>query len=126
MKILDAGHRYELECLDTPNDGVVETLTFVKREGDGYPGNKGHYWGTNIQEVLRALIDRVKYLNNQIPDVINQDIIYHLRMALWLLEVRAANRHHRRFSSKDIFESLEGQPVCKKCGHIQCNGECHP
>lgn len=60
MKVIDPGHVYELAHLDGQH---VERLVFVKREGDGYPGNFGHHEGTNLQEVLRALIDRVEYLN---------------------------------------------------------------
>src|SRR5258707_13345918 len=49
-------------------DGVcMQTLQFVKREGEGYPGNIGHHEGTTMQEVLRVLIDRAKYINGQIP-----------------------------------------------------------
>lgn len=40
---------------------------FVKREGEHFPGNVGHYPGTTMQEVLRVLIDRAKYVNSQIP-----------------------------------------------------------
>jgi hypothetical protein len=64
MKILDAGHRYQLDHLD--GDNVTE-LTFVKRSGAMYPFNIGEYEGTNVQEVLRALIDRTEYLNRQKP-----------------------------------------------------------
>jgi len=38
MQELDRGHKYALRHLD---GNEVETLTFVKREGDGYPGNIG-------------------------------------------------------------------------------------
>jgi hypothetical protein len=40
MRVFDPGHKY---------------LKFVKREGDNYPRNRGHYEGTTSQEVLRAL-----------------------------------------------------------------------
>ena len=92
MRVIDPGHEYMLECLDG-NDYVH--LKFVKREGDGYPGNVGSHSGTNIQEVLRALIDRVKYLDNQIPCENNKWILSHLRKSLQELEDRAALRHGR-------------------------------
>jgi hypothetical protein len=52
MKIIDPGHKYELDQLD--GEGK-EILTFVKRDtpSERYPGNQGHYPGTNMQEVLR-------------------------------------------------------------------------
>jgi hypothetical protein len=117
MKILDAGHKFELDHLDGYGKQV---LTFVKREGEGFPGNIGSYEGTNIQEVIRSLISRVHYLDNQIPDENNQYVIAHLRMALRRLEVRAANRHKRPHPA--FLPNIEDMPVCSKCGHLghQC------
>lgn len=133
MKILDPGHAYALDWLDGKPplednslddwDFITNVLVFVKREGEGFPGNEGHHAGTNIQEVLRALIDRVKYLDNQILDWRNEHIIAHLRDAIYLLEQRAADRHNRNLSCRtDIIETY---PTCSKCGHIGCSGECH-
>lgn len=124
MIIVDPGHRYDLACLDAPNDDYVETLTFVKREGDKYPGNVGHHPGTNIQEVLRAIIDRLWYLDNQDHDDRNEQIIFKLRDSIYLLEKRAADRHNRQFF-KIMTDGIEGYDFCKKCGHIGCKGECH-
>lgn len=121
MKVIDPGHEYELTMLDLP-EGFVETLMFVKREGPGYPGNVGHHPGTNIQEVLRALIDRVKYLNNQITDARNGRVISHLRNAMWLLEDRAAERHGRTLDVH--MREIEKLPTCTKCGHVSCEGKC--
>lgn len=119
MNVLDPGHIYLLDQLD---DDSKERLIFVKREGIGYPGNVGHYPGTNLQEVLRALIDRVSYLNNQIPDIRNSQIKHKLRECLVLLEERAAERHGRVINL--LFGRVEDYATCKKCGHIQCSGEC--
>jgi hypothetical protein len=94
-----------------------------KREGPGYPGNVGSHPGTNIQEVLRVLIDRLKYLNNQIPDNHNSLALSDLREALWFLEHRAAERHGR-FLKVWPWE-IELEPTCRKCGHIGCDGTCH-
>lgn len=120
MKILDPGHTYELNHLDGENKSI---LTFVKREGDNYPGNVGEYEGTNLQEVLRALIDRVKYLNNQIPCSQNEQIITNLRHSIFLLEQRAAVRHGRK--PLEGWWNIEFKPICNKCGHIGCKGNCH-
>lgn len=56
MKVIDPGHVYDLRSLDGEQ---LNRLVFVKREGPSYPGNVGHYPGTTMQEVLRALIDRL-------------------------------------------------------------------
>src|SRR3954469_9063701 len=102
-KILDAGHRYWLEVLDIVGDSRkgAEMLTFVKRQGPRYPGNSSYYPGTNCQEVLRALIDRVKHLNGQAADEHNAAILRSLREALWLFESRAAKRYGRTLPSLD-------------------------
>lgn len=138
MKVIDPGHIYELAWLDglpyllTTGDSLTDktayqqgsnTLVFVKREGDKFPGNIGHHAGTNIQEVLRALMDRLKYLDNQIHDERNNVCIEYLRRTIWLLEDRAAERHGREF---DYFpNNIELEPTCNKCGHIGCMGDCH-
>ena len=127
MKVLDSGHVYELDQLDNhPLANNPTVLVFVKREGPGFPGNVGHYTGTNCQEVLRALIDRVKYLNNQIPDVRNQFILNDLRHAIWMFEQRAAERHGRDWGIGDNLNRIEELPTCPKCRHIGCEGQCHP
>jgi hypothetical protein len=138
MKIIEPGHIYELNWLDGKPRGFTDgafpvaewtfqnQLIFVKREGDKYPGNKGHHPGTNIQEVVRALIDRVKYLDNQIQHERNTFVLQHLRAVIHQLELRAAQRHNRelRLSINEIF-NIEILDVCNKCGHIGCEGECH-
>lgn len=129
MKVIDPGHVYDLDWFD--GDPPIKTrsgyqvwneLVFMKREGDKYPGNVGHHPGTNIQEVLRALIDRVKYLDKQIPHDENTKIIMNLRSALWSLECRAAERHGRK---KPRYIDIELEPTCTICGHVGCEGTCH-
>ena len=122
MRVIDPGHKYALTHLDGEQE---EILTFVKREGPGYPGNVGAYEGTNIQEVLRALIDRLKYLDGQIHHLKNTYAISRLRQVILDLEDRAAQRHNR-YPAWMIAESeIELMPVCRKCGHIGCRGTCH-
>lgn len=117
MKTLDPGHFYALDLID----GRGETfLRFVKREGKGYPGNVGSYAGTNMQEVLRALIDRTKYLDNQIPHPSNKIIVYLLRSCIHKLERRAAERHGRLLKMPYGLP-IEHIPVCRTCGHIACD-----
>lgn len=129
MNIVDPGHKYELRRLD----GVgYEILTFVKREGEGYPGNVGHHSGTTTQEVLRALIERAEYVDGQIPHKANHEVIGCLRRAIWELEGRAAERHGRLEAFLERFPpgpvesyDIETARTCDKCNHIGCEGACH-
>ena len=84
MKVIDPGHIYELDTLDGDFRQVVR---FVKR----FRGALNHS-GTVNQELLRVLIDRVRFLDAEKPWPLNEQIIYHLRMALVLHEARALIR----------------------------------
>lgn len=118
MKVIDEGHIYKLQSYDGEYD---ITLTFVKRNKppEKFPGNKNSYPGTLIQEVIRALINRIQYVNNQIEHSFNYLIIYHLKCAFYLLEKRAAERHDRILKG-NIYDVFNEKP-CLKCGHVQCN-----
>lgn len=142
MIVLDPGHEYDLQLLDerktwwqrlvlaiTQNPArYVGTgypgvrLRFVKREGLGYPGNIGTHDGTTLQECLRACIDRVWYLQKQIPCGENDEIIYHLRQSIRLLEHRAAERHGRQVNVPTL--AIEKLATCARCLHIGCSGTC--
>lgn len=130
MKVIDPGHLYELDMLDVnPTEFPwQQTLQFVKRIGPGYPGNEGKpEAGTNCQEVIRVLIDRVKYLNGQIPSEYNDNILFGLRYALNAFEARAAERHGRNWNvtrAKYAEQHIEHWPTCPHCGHIDCEGAC--
>lgn len=117
MKVLDPGHAYLVDVYDgdAPYSTVIQ---FMKREGKRYPGNKGHYAGTNCQELIRVLIDRIGYLNNQINHESNSEILYHQLSSLHLLEYRAAERHGRELPYPLL--SVEHMPYCRRCGHIGC------
>jgi len=124
MRVVDPGHLYELAILDGPCDHPkYHQLQFVKREGPGYPGNVGHYHGTTMQEVLRALVQRAEYVNKQIPCEETTEVVEYLKVSIWLLEKRAAKRHGR---STDFFvdDAVYGK-CCDKCGHMGCEGGCH-
>ena len=119
MEVIEPGHIFDLAPLDGDKP---ERLTFVMRTGENYPGNKQKHQGTNIQEVIRALISRVKYLNAQKPHVTNECCIIYLRLMLYNLELRAAEMH-KRTPDFDPYE-IELLPVCHRCGHISCAGNC--
>jgi hypothetical protein len=115
MKVIDPGHKYELRTLD----GEEPTrLKFVMRNNppDKYPGNKDSYPGTTTQEVIRALIDRTKYVQNQQQFAENEAVLYHLRLALYQLEVRAARTHGRFLNVR--LECIENYVTCSICGHV--------
>jgi len=121
MKILDPGHAYIVQSY-SPIGGIVEygePIYFFKKIGEGFPGNTGEpHIGTNCQELLRVLIDRVKYLDNQIPCEENKKIISSLRNALYNFEYRAAKRRNQL--NWDFSDPIENEPACKECGHINC------
>lgn len=87
MRIKEPGHIYLLDWIDgEPADSHQNKLIFVNREsGTEHPG-------TQAQEVLRALIDRTMHCDNCLRWSGNDQIIYHLRMALVLHEARALAR----------------------------------
>lgn len=88
MKVVEEGHIYELDQLDAP-DGAKRILVFVNRGATPHPG-------TINQEVIRALIHRVKFLEAELHHDVNPRILHHLRMALVLHEGRAAERKVER------------------------------
>lgn len=122
MKVVDPGHTYELVTLDGSASYEARYLQFVKREGHGYPGNVGRHPGTTTQEVLRALIERTEYVDGQIHDDANDQLLSCLREAIWHLEERAARRHGRPFPF--LQTDIEKMPTCEKCNHVGCVGEC--
>lgn len=123
MRTIDPGHHYELATLD---GDVKQTLQFVKRVGERYPGNEEpSYPGTTSQEVIRALIARTKYVNSQEPDPMNQVAIRGLRNALRAFETRAAERRGEieqffDVTDEDATMQIEEHPTCTTCGHIAC------
>lgn len=84
MKVVKPGHTYELSHLD---GNKTQTLQFVQRKPHHEPKE-----GTNSQEVLRALIDRVIVLDKEKPWPGNEKILHHLRSAILLHEIRALQR----------------------------------
>lgn len=96
-----------------------QDIRFVMREGVSFPFNKGAHEGTTVQEVLRVLIDRTKYLLAQIPCMETEAALGALEAALALYEIRAARRHERILDLMTVQE-LSCLPVCPNCGHIKC------
>ena len=79
--ILDNGHKYQLHYIDGE---YPQVLQFVKRYDENnpkkYPGNFSRYPGTTLQSVIRVLIDRLYYLQNQVWSIENFIIIKLLKL----------------------------------------------
>ena len=122
--VIDPGHKYELLTLDSGGT-LFQFLTFVKRydpsDPTRFPGNYNAYPGTTLQSVIRCLIERISYLQNQIWAPENVFIRFFLMSCLWLLEFRAARRHGRSYFKSLKFASEA--PMCNKCGHTVCEHE---
>ena len=88
MKVIEKGHIYELVSRAPAGNGYGEPqkLEFVNRQ----PGQE--HDGVTTQEVIRMLLDRTRHCANCMPHRNNEQIIYHLRMALVLHEARALER----------------------------------
>lgn len=118
-RIIDPGHQYRLLSLD---GDLHQTLQFVKRcdlvNLTRFPGNTNSYPGTTLQSVIRCLIDRVKYLQNQIWSIENVGIILFLKLSIWLLEFRTARRHGKMYWH-GLNYSINKE-MCLKCGHTVC------
>ena len=119
MEVLDPGHMFLLDVLD----GYTKIpLIFVKRDdpSEKYPGNVGHYSGTTIQEVLRATISRVLYLDNQMPSWQNKHLLKHLRDSIECLEDRNSEKKGGWYKISGDTRDIEDLPTCPKCLHINC------
>lgn len=86
MRVLEPGHTYSLDGLK--QDGH-QTLKFYQDPKHNYGKSQQ---GCSNQEVLRCLIDRVLFLDEQCPHKMNDEIVEHLRRALVLHEMRHLDR----------------------------------
>jgi hypothetical protein len=106
MEVLIPGHRYLLKNLKSKYNTVLQFYKDPEINGGRMKE------GPSCQEVIRALIDRVKFLDGQKRWAGNDEIIYHLRMALAGFESRAVQRK----IEKDCLE-IESLPT-NEDGHI--------
>ena len=98
MVILAQGHKYGLENfeMDAKNTGGFQQLQFIEK-GSPDPDGKLNLItaGTTNEEVLRVLIDRFQYLNNQIPCRENAIVITKLEECLMWVGKRTQDRKNR-------------------------------
>lgn len=78
------GHRYEIDHLDGKGSTIIQ---FVQRE----PLHESQS-GILCQDLLHVMIDRIAYLDDEVPSPINQELIHHARIMLALFEARALVR----------------------------------
>ena len=116
MKVVDPGHYYTVRNFDSKCK-EEQVILFVKRMGSKYPGNNSAYSGTITQELLRVILNRLYYVNNQIWSPFTFCCIQLIKISIWLLECRAALKKGLFIPS--IKESIYGI-ICYKCGHVKC------
>lgn len=121
MIIVDPGHEYILQPV---GEAESQRLVFVKNEGEKYPGNVGYHGGVLTQEILRVLIDRTKYLNDQGSCMETEHALASLRQALAWYEVRAARCRGEYIEGSDA-AALDNAGTCPVCGHNQCGRTTH-
>ena len=119
MKVIDPGHHFQVDSYD---GGKPQDIIFMKRVGKGYPANEPPaHSGTNCQELMRVVLDRTRYLNEQYKHKNNEAIIRKAQEILWLFEDRAAERHNiDQFDFRP--DDIEYKPHCLVCGHVVCHG----
>lgn len=103
MKVITEGHRYELANFEK-KDEPGQTLQFIQKEptSEGSTELKTISDGTTNEEVLEALIDRIKTLNAKFPCKENACCITHLEEGLMWLEKRTRDRLKRGVEGKQI------------------------
>lgn len=120
-RVIDPGHVYEILGID---GAPSQTISFVKREGENYPGNVGTLDGPITQNFLRAILHRCKYMNDQGSCAETDMIIAGLRMALMGFEVRAARCRGTAIELPNLSD-IDDAETCPTCGHIQCDQRRH-
>ena len=99
---LDAGHTY---AVINKHETGLQLVKFVKDEQDCSED------GIIIQQLIKILLDRIRYLDDKLPSKYNNRVIKHLTQAFIALETR----HIERLVKKG--RCVEYLPVYKG-GHI--------
>lgn len=91
MQVTRPGHEYLLE-----RDNGSTVLHFVEGPADARISD-----GTTTEEVLKALIHRLTFLDGKFPSPYNSEAIAGLNVALVALEKRTADRVERGVEGTD-------------------------
>ncbi len=106
MKVITAGHRYELENHEHPINVPNQILQFIEKTttGEGFPTGSliTVNEGTTNEEVLKVLIDRMNSMQAKFPCRENAIATTHLETALLWLEKRTADRKARGVEGKHL------------------------
>ena|SRR5215469_13393033 len=132
MNVITPGHVYDVDFYEPGGSFHHSTrflISFFKKVGENFPFNEEpQHTGTNCQELLRVLIDRVKFLQKQaeamgdtesVDD--DEEILWHLRFTLMHFENRAARRKNVDWKKeKTELWIVDPETVlpCSICGHI--------
>jgi len=97
MKVLIEGHRYELENFEQDIPELNQQLQFIHKEPltIGKPELTTIADGTTNEEVLKVLINRIKYLQAKFACRENAIVLTKLEESLMWLEKRTADRKAR-------------------------------
>lgn len=96
MKVIEPGHIYFIpHQLGKPGGQI---LTFFRT--DGTP--EENHPGSNSQEFIRVLIDRLKHKDGNVNCIENGDLLYGLRFALLNYEARAWRRKQEKLNKTSL------------------------
>lgn len=98
MRIIAEGHTYALDMKTVREDDPKEVFFQFYR---GPAGEPNELFGTTNEEVLRMLIDRIRFLNGIVPCRENSLVITKLEEAFMWLEHRTNDRLLRGVEGKN-------------------------
>ena len=102
MKIITAGHKYELENFEA-KDNPGQTIQFIEKLPGVVPGSLYTVNdGTTNEEVLKMLINRMQSLYDKFPSEETACSIGHLKSALYAQQSRTYDRQQRNVEGKHL------------------------
>ncbi|MDE2106544.1 MAG: hypothetical protein KGL39_55530 [Patescibacteria group bacterium] len=103
MKVITAGHKYELENFEA-KDQPGQVIQFIEKTAvAGEPGKLVTVNdGTTNEEVLKMLIDRCQSLYDKFPSEETACSISHLKSALYAQQSRTYERSQRGVEGKHL------------------------
>lgn len=101
MKVIEEGHRYEVDSLDGTYPQIIQFIMKLPiDEGSSLLGTVID--GTTNEELMKVLIDRLNYLNAKMPCKANIIAIQKLQEALMWQEYRTSKRKAQGIESTNI------------------------